>query len=119
MDRGAVIGAIVLGGLAVFGYFRMFTSGRGRDRLKEVLANARVIDVRSNAEYREGHFNGALNIPLDKLAKSRKKLGSLEEPIVVYCASGSRARQAVRILKSMGFRSVINGVNKERLSSLA
>ena len=106
MDQQAIIGAIALFGLGVFGYTRMFLKGRSSGNLKNILPGAKVVDVRTAAEFKEGRFPGAVNIPVEKLSKSAKKLGDPTNPVVVYCASGSRARKAARILRAMGFRSV-------------
>ena len=118
MDQSAIVGAIALGGLAIYGYARMFMSGKSTDRLKEILPLATVVDVRTNQEYRESHLNGARNIPVDRIAKSKSKFGNPDEPVVLYCASGSRARQAARILRSMGFSSVHVGGSLARMKKL-
>lgn len=106
MDQEAIIGAIALFGLGIFGYARMFLKGRSSGKLKEILPTAKVLDVRTAAEFKEGRFPGALNIPVEKLSKSGRKLGDPTDPIVIYCASGTRARQAARILRTMGFNNV-------------
>ncbi len=109
MDQQAIIGAIALFGLGIFGYVRMFMKGQSSGKLKDILPQAKIIDVRTTAEFKEGRFPGAINIAVDKLSKSAKKLGDQGDPIVVYCASGSRARQAARILKTLGYRKVYVG----------
>lgn len=106
MDQSAVIGGIILVGLVVYGYSRMIFSGKNAGKLKEILPEAMVIDVRTVDEYRSGHFSGAANIPVEKIAKSAKRLGDKNSPKIIYCASGARAKQAARLLKGMGFRSV-------------
>ena len=109
MDSNAIIGGIILGGLAIFGYVRMFSQGRGTKKLKAILPEAMVIDVRTTAEYKGGHFSGAINVPVEKLAKSTGRLGAKDAPKIVYCASGARARQAVRQMRMMGFMKVYAG----------
>ena len=106
MDQQAIIGAIALFGLGIFGYTRMILKGRSTGKLKDILPKAKIIDVRTAAEFKEARFPGAVNIPVDRLSKSAKKLGDPSEPVVVYCASGSRARQAARALRMMGYRKV-------------
>jgi phage shock protein E len=106
MDQSSLFGAIALVGLAVYGYVRMFRSGGNVGQLKALLPSALIIDVRTSAEYRSGHFSGAVNIPVDRIAKSEKRLGDKTTPIILYCASGSRAKQARRIIKSMGYDQV-------------
>lgn len=63
-----------------------------------------VLDVRTPAEYAEGHVPGAVNIPHTELAA---RIGELADAhsrdIVVYCRSGSRAAQALTVLGDAGF----------------
>lgn len=88
-------------------------SSRGRKKNRDALvsklaAGAKVIDVRTKQEYAGGHFQGAVNIPVDILASRLKSLGEKEAPVVVYCASGGRSSQAASILKAAGFTDVTN-----------
>lgn len=79
------------------------------DDLKNVIAHgALIVDVRTPEEFKEGHIEGSLNIPLDEIGKA---IGWLQKdvPTVVVCASGSRSDAAVKILKANGFEKVYNG----------
>ena len=73
--------------------------------LEHAMANTLILDVRSAAEFAEGHLTGALNIPHLEL---RGRLSDVEEsaggrPISVHCASGVRSYLATRVLLSEGF----------------
>lgn len=86
---------------------------RGGSAPKEVIvkslkSGARVIDVRSPEEYASGHFRGAVNIPVQEIARRSNEIGSKEHPLVLYCASGMRSASAVAILKNLGFADVVN-----------
>ncbi|MEI8095072.1 MAG: rhodanese-like domain-containing protein [Spirochaetales bacterium] len=74
----------------------------------KIEAGAKVIDVRSKGEFATGHYEGAVNIPVEALAGKLKSLGALDKPLVVYCASGARAGQATAQLKAAGFTDVTN-----------
>ncbi|HEY3366976.1 MAG TPA: FAD-dependent oxidoreductase [Symbiobacteriaceae bacterium] len=64
-----------------------------------------IVDVRPAYEYEIGAVPGAVNIPVDEV---RDRLGELDPSAetVVYCANGSKAYLAVRVLMQNGFRSV-------------
>ena len=66
---------------------------------------ARIIDVRTTAEFAGAHIAGAENVPLGDLASVA---GSWERtaPVVVYCAVGDRSDSAADILQSLGFEAV-------------
>jgi rhodanese-related sulfurtransferase len=67
-----------------------------------------IIDVRTKAEYQQGHIKGSQNIPLNNLSNHYSKL-SKEKTIITCCASGMRSAQAKSILKSNGYTEVHNG----------
>ena len=59
-----------------------------------------LLDVREADEFRSGHIPGAVNVPLSAINTiSIPRTG----PIFVYCLRGTRSRQAVNILKRMGY----------------
>jgi rhodanese-related sulfurtransferase len=63
-----------------------------------------VLDVRSAAEFDEGHLPGAINIPHDAIGKRIGELGTPDErDLVVYCRSGRRSALALAVLKEAGF----------------
>lgn len=71
-----------------------------------------VIDVRSPAEYRDGHAVGAVSMPVDnldaELVKSRFGPASgVVEPLHLICASGLRATLAARKLQSQGLANLV------------
>ena len=73
-----------------------------------IAAGARVIDVRTPAEFADGAFPGAINIPLAALPARMIELEPKDKPLVLYCASGARSGQAMRFLKQNGFADVVN-----------
>jgi phage shock protein E len=77
--------------------------------MKEVLKKASVVDVRTPGEYLEGHYPGAINIPLNELQNRLEEFKELKAPIVAYCRSGARSGMAVSLLKQNGFNEVYNG----------
>jgi len=76
--------------------------------MKEILNNASIIDVRTPGEYEDGHFPGAVNIPLNELPQRIEELEEMKKPIVAYCRSGARSSMAVSILKQNGLNEVYN-----------
>jgi len=71
--------------------------------------SATVVDVRSMAEFKQGHIVDAINLPLNGLKNQLKQLEKHKQsPIVVCCRSGSRSANACRTLKKAGFENVHN-----------
>jgi len=66
-----------------------------------------VLDVRTDAEFSEGHLPNARHIPLDELRTSIDEFPR-DRRIVVHCRSGVRAHLATRILRQHGHADVAN-----------
>jgi phage shock protein E len=71
--------------------------------------NATIVDVRTPEEFAQGHFDGAVNIPLDKVPERLQEFKNMSAPIVAYCRSGNRSGQAMAFLKQNGVNEVYNG----------
>lgn len=70
--------------------------------------NAVLLDVRTKEEYRQGHIEGSLNIPLQNIQAVKSRVSALDRPIYVHCLSGARSAQAASALKAMGYTNVNN-----------
>ena len=87
---------------------KLFGIGPSVDFAALVKSGAQIIDVRTKAEFEQGHIKGALNIPLNNLSNHYAKMKK-DKPIITCCASGVRSAQAKHILVANGFTRVYNG----------
>lgn len=62
---------------------------------------ARLVDVRSPAEFAAGHIPDAVNIPLEQL---RERHHEVEGELIVHCQVGQRGHTATRMLTQLGRR---------------
>jgi rhodanese-related sulfurtransferase len=82
-----------------------------RDLLDRITSSTPpvVLDVRSAAEFAEGHVPGAKNIPFWAVPWRAGELGARSDtPIVVYCGHGPRAQLAITALRARGFTRVVS-----------
>src|SRR5215468_2619954 len=110
----------------------MVTGGATRMKtLKEMLAEARqvvpeqgpadlkrrleageplaLVDVRDPDEYRDGHIEDAANISRGFLEfRIGGAVADPATPVVLYCQSGLRSMLASKVLKDLGYSTVIN-----------
>ena len=76
-------------------------------KAKELIANKYfdfILDVRSEEEYRKGHYKNAINIPYTKISNNLNI--NKNSKILIYCRSGRRAKIALDKLKSYGFTNL-------------
>ncbi len=73
-------------------------------KAEEIIKSGKgsIVDVRTPAEYQGGNPEGSINIPLQEIDKRFDEIKSLEEPIVLCCASGNRSGQATQYLSQKG-----------------
>lgn len=70
---------------------------------KQVL----VLDVREPDEFKQGHLQGARNVPLSQLATRLAELEKLKDkPVLLVCQRGNRTRSAAKILKAQKFTAL-------------
>lgn len=72
-----------------------------------------LLDVRTKNEFDRAHLTGAILLPLDEITpKALEQVGfgeaKKDEEIIVYCLSGPRGDDAVRILKNLGYLNMKN-----------
>jgi len=80
----------------------------GNTILEKIRAGALLVDVRTPDEFKDGSYDGAINIPLAALLQRQGELGPKDKPIVLFCASGARSGLGARLLKQAGFTDVVN-----------
>ena len=74
----------------------------------ESEANYIVLDVRTQAEYDQGHIPGAICVPNETIgAGDIPQLPDKEQLILVYCRSGNRSQQAARKLADSGYTNIV------------
>ena len=73
-----------------------------------VSKGAFLVDVRTSAEFGEGHVKGSVNIPLDSIPFQLEKFKD-KKNVIVFCRSGNRSGQAKFILEQNGITNVTNG----------
>ena len=76
----------------------------------ELMGNTRVVvlDVRTPAEFTEGHIEGALNIDQgeDHFIEKIKAILPADKTIAIYCRSGRRSANAAGRLAAAGYKCV-------------
>jgi len=110
---------IVAGFVAVLGFIIKTEISRLTRKYKQVSVNEAVLllnkddtailDVREDKEIQGGKIKGARHITLGQLPSKVSELGgNKQNPVLVYCRSGSRSGHACQILTKAGYENVSN-----------
>jgi len=91
------------------------TVEEAQERLRR---GARLVDVRSAADFQQGALKGSVNIPIAEL---RGRLSQLDpiSPYVLYCRNGVQSEVAAFLLRQRGFEVAVlrNGLESLRRES--
>lgn len=92
------------------GLFGLFGGGGDSSAIKEYFEKgAVVLDVRTPAEWAEGHVEGAKLITLNDVPQSIEKIKAWNKPVIVVCRSGGRAGTALSYLQQAGIDAINGG----------
>lgn len=73
------------------------------------LNNYQLVDVRTRAEFKQGHIEGAKQHDVNgKRFKRQVNRLDRNQPVLLYCRTGKRSHQAALTLQEMGFQKIIN-----------
>ena len=67
-----------------------------------------ILDVRTPAEFAQGHIPNAINIPNETIGQQEiAALPDKGQRIYIYCRSGNRSKQAARKLIKLGYTNIV------------
>lgn len=75
------------------------------DDLLKLDDSYKIIDVRTEEEYKNGHIKTAINVPLDKILENDFDLDK-DDKLVVHCRTNGRSKQALAILNDLGYKNL-------------
>ena len=84
-----------------------FTALSAAQAVRLINQGARVVDIRDQQKFAEGHIVDAVNIPADELA-DRFDRKFKEKVTIVVCDTGTRSGQAVATLRRSGHDKAFN-----------
>ena len=92
------------------GFFNFMGGGSDTNAIKDYLNKGAVIlDVRTPAEWAEGHTKGAKLITLNDIPNSVNKIKAWDKAIIIVCRSGGRAGTALDYLKNANIDAINGG----------
>ena len=108
MSLAALMAFIVLG-------YELRQRGTGgatvapNEAIRLMNGGAVLVDLRSANQFKDGHIEGARNVPGDQLAADAKALERLAgKSLVLYCDNGATTQAALRTLARAGAKDVFS-----------
>lgn len=75
-----------------------------------------LIDVRTSGEFKQGHIEGAINVPWEQTGPLMSTIGvDKNRPVIVYCRSGNRSGKAKAALEKQGYTNIFNATGYKSL----
>jgi rhodanese-related sulfurtransferase len=107
----SILAIIALAVMAMVIYYTFYSPlWISAEEAKQALADRKlnvVLDVRTDMEYKLGHYPEAVHIPTAKLAEEvERKIPNKNVGVLVYCNTGQRSRYAADMLKAKGYKNV-------------
>jgi rhodanese-related sulfurtransferase len=79
------------------------------EAIRMMNTGAVLVDLRSANQFKDGHIEGARNVPGDQIAADPKALERLAgKTLVLYCDSGTTTAAAQRTLERAGAKNVFS-----------
>ncbi len=76
---------------------------------ERVQGGAKLIDLRTAAEFARLALPGAVHVPFSKLPTEVFQHVTVADTVICYCISGARGHEAARWLRQHGVESAFNG----------
>lgn len=107
MHRRAFLALLLLPVLAACGAKGSYQNVGPEELYRALESGALIVGVRTPEEYALGHVPGAVNLPVEEVARWADTLPK-DKPVYLYCRSGNRSRQAAEYLKRKGYANLYN-----------
>lgn len=76
-------------------------------RIMDTESDYIIVDARTEAEYSEGHIDGAICIPNETINDTEpEQLPQKDQLVLIYCRSGRRSKEAAKKLAKLGYSNI-------------
>ena len=100
-----IVGVLVIYTLINALRLKKAVTSLNEEEFKKGYRKAQLIDVRELKEFEGGHILGARNLPSTQLRNRYRELRT-DQPVYLYCQSGTRSSRAALFLKKKGYNQL-------------
>ena len=101
---GVIVGLIIINEWRISS--RGFSSILPNEVVQKINHGAKVLDIRAESVFKQGHIVDSLHMPADKVAHVVAKISDKNQPIVVACETGMRCNRVASVLVKDGYTQV-------------
>lgn len=84
--------------------YQTISASQAKDMMKQ--GDVVIIDVREENEYKQGHIENAILIPLNTIDENNLQLPDKDQTLLIYCRSGNRSAKAAKKFVKLGYQNV-------------
>ena len=104
------VAAGVIVGLIIINEWRIRSRGFGSilptEAVQKINQGAKVLDIRAESAFKQGHIVDSLHMPADKVSQVVAKISDKNQPIVLVCETGIRVTRVANVLVKDGYTQV-------------
>ena len=101
---GVIVGLIIINEWRIRS--RGFVSILPTEAVQKINHGAKVLDIRAESAFNQGHIVDSLHMPADKVTQVVAKISDKNQAIVVACQSGIRCNRVASVLVKDGYTQV-------------
>ncbi len=101
---GVIVGLIIINEWRIRS--RGFISILPTEVVQKINQGAKVLDIRAESVFKQGHIVDSLHMPADKVSQVVAKLSDKNQSIIVACETGLRCNRVASVLVKDGYTQV-------------
>lgn len=101
---GVIVGLIIINEWRIRS--RGFNSILPTEAVQRINQGAKVLDIRAESAFKQGHIVDSLHMPADKVSQVVAKISDKNHPIVLVCETGVRVTRVANVLVKDGYTQV-------------
>ncbi len=101
---GVIVGLIIINEWRIRS--RGFNSILPTEVVQKINQGAKVLDIRAESAFKQGHIVDSLHMPADKVSQVVAKISDKNQSIVLVCETGIRVTRVANVLVKDGYTQV-------------
>ena len=101
---GVIVGLIIINEWRIRS--RGFSSILPTEAVLKINQGAKVLDIRAESAFKQGHIVDSLHMPADKVSQVVAKISDKNQALILVCETGIRVTRVANVLVKDGYTQV-------------